>query len=196
MFRILLILFVLLSVGCTGRSHVAAVKSEVSSVVDRIFQSRYYDSYQERACGQNILGFVDALRAAGVDLSDYRMVKITNQGPGSLGMVNAQSARSIRFNRPAAVELNWYHHVILLDQANGLIYDFDYLTGPTTVRVSEYIDTMFSREPECSKPIRDLSTFCVGAQQKLATYLWEISPVTETDRPTELRMGEVLDLFR
>ena len=73
--------------------------------------------------------------AEGVNTEDYRIVKITNQGSGSgsgsLGMVNAQLARTILFNRPAAAE------------PTGTIYDFDYQASPTPVSVKSYIQSMF-----------------------------------------------------
>jgi hypothetical protein len=192
MTKLLPIILCLHILSCSNGPNSSTIKSEK---VESIFSERFFNNYQDRACGKNILGFAEALQAEGVNTEDYRIVKITNQGSGSLGMVNAQSARTILFNRPAAGELNWYHHVVLMHEPTGTIYDFDYQASPTPVAVKSYIQSMFLDEPECARPIRDLSTFCVGVNQKLDSYLWELSPVSPSAKPTSKMMREIFQSY-
>jgi hypothetical protein len=189
------ILCYLLLAACGGNVQGSKLKEDEITTIGTIFTDRYYNNYKDRYCGENILGFTTALTEVGVDLSQHKIVKITNEGVGSFGMVNAQSARSIRFNRPAAVELNWHHHVILLDELKGIVFDFDYMTSPTPVPIAQYIEAMYLDEPECAKPIQGLTAFCVGAKQKLDGYLWELSPVTSTSAPIRKTMREIMQSY-
>ena len=146
--------------------------SATSSMVSGLFTRHYNAHYQSGRCGDNIKGFVAALKAAGENLDHYRVVLIRNTGFSVFGMVNAELARGTSFNRPVAEERNWYHHVILVDTRTMNVFDFDYATKPTIVDLDHYIQFMFLNETECSN--RSERGFCAGEETKLDDYEWEV----------------------
>jgi len=156
-----------------------------------LFQKHYYEHYEERRCGQNVLSLAKALPAA----SGFYVVTIENKGFSVFGMVNAEAARGQSFRKPANVEANWYHHVILVDD-RGFVYDMDYTIEPSVVSMEEYLEKMFLDEPECEKS--GTGEFCGGRENKMKEYQLESTPADDVIHrrkvePKRAKLGEVLE---
>lgn len=158
--------------------------------LEKLFAQHFHNHYVDGRCGDNILKFARAIP----DPEGLHIVVIENKGFSVFGMVNAETTRGERFKKPAVVESNWYHHVVLLD-GDGRVYDFDYHITPTVMPIEEYIETMFLEEPECQTPRS--GEFCGGRDNKLKEYQLESTPVTkalarEETPPRKATLGEVL----
>jgi hypothetical protein len=134
--------------------------------IKEIFYDHFYNTYVQAECGNNARRLAQAI-ASHDNLADYFVVELTNEGGSVFGMVNAESARGQRFQRPEAIEANWYFHVFLVHK-NGIVYDFDFGIMPRTPHFTEYIREMFLDEPECRNP--NMGDFCVGEERKLKEY--------------------------
>ncbi len=139
----------------------------VAGNFDNIFEEHYFNHYEPRQCGKNVLNFVKAVKQSQGDVGLLHVVTIANKGLSVFGMVNAEKARGERFRRPADVEANWYHHVIVLDDS-GFVYDFDFGTIPRVIPMEDYLEDMFLNEPECEKLTS--GEFCAGRARKLKDY--------------------------
>lgn len=139
--------------------------------VTDLFEEHFEKNYQSRKCGQNIEAFARAIKKTHGDVDGFYVVSIVNKGFSVFGMVNAEKARSERFRKPAEDEVNWYHHVVLLDDG-GKVYDFDYGIEPKVMSFDDYIEHMFLDEEECRTGAAT-GEFCVGRDTKLKEYEFE-----------------------
>lgn len=145
---------------------------EPSLEVKEIFNDFYYDGYRERFCYQNIVSFIRLLHHKKVDLKKSRLIKITNDGVSSFGMVQAEFARPVYLEKKPK-EKNWYFHVIL--ERDGFIYDFDFSNQPEILRTEEYFEQMFLNESDKGLETR----MFVKKDKKLNQYLLKITPALE-----------------
>jgi len=155
--------------------------AETLKSIRLLFNDHYKNRYVRGRCGKNIMEFVKALKENGADLSSFRVVMITNKGGSLFGMIKAEAARSVRWGKPYVWDNNWEHHVILWDQKENAIYDFDYQIEPTKEKLDTYIENMFLREPACL-PNNDpyyASHGCIGRDVKLNDYMWETVPALD-----------------
>lgn len=127
-----------------------------------LFEKHFHEKYEPRYCGKNAQRFIEALQSAGEDLTRFYLVMIENKGGSVFGMLNAERARGWRFDKPAEEEVNWYHHVFVLDD-RGMVYDFDFTVTPQILPIGDYLEAMFLKE---NNPQR----FKVGRQKKLEHY--------------------------
>jgi hypothetical protein len=176
-----------LMIGCSSEdSKVSSAprmtrSASASAVVKEIFERHYVEEYRPRFCGINVQEFIRDLDNNGVDLSSFQVVYIENKGGSEFGMVKAESARTVRWNKPAAWVTNWEHHVIAIDSKTKIVYDFDYMVSPTLVKLDRYIESMFLDESACDKgPNADSYHACVGRDTKLDDYQWELIPAEDS----------------
>lgn len=141
-----------------------------SNDLSGLFEEHFRKHYKESSCGDNILRFARAAKALLGKADSLLVVVIANKGNSVFGLVNAEVARGERFKKPVETESNWYHHVILLDDA-GRVYDFDYGIEPKITPIEEYLEKMFLDEPECQQP--RYGEFCGGRENKLGEYIFE-----------------------
>ncbi len=171
-------------------------RAAAAPALEALFQNRFETHYQERRCGDNILGLVRAARDQGIALEEARILMIENMGYSTFGMINVELARgSGKAGAPG--ETNWYHHVIL--ESEGRIYDFDYTNQPTVMGVREYFERMFLDEAKDVQP----AFYHVGRENKLKDYTVEqhaalpyieaISRRQPTPKPLTARLRQYLD---
>lgn len=143
----------------------ADVKGEVRQ--DTVFSKAYNSQYSEGQCGQNIKRLLALWYKSKRSLTGVSVVVIENRGGSVFGMVNAERARSYRFDKPVVDEKNWYHHVIAVDE-KGFVYDYDFMTKPYVMKFKSYLYYMFLDEPECKT--KKSGEFCGGAKNKMQGY--------------------------
>ena len=76
-----------------------------------IFENHFNYKFRDRFCGPNTQSLLFDIRESGISLEGYQVVLVTNEGVSMFGLVNAMAARGSRWNKPAKVTSNWYHHV-------------------------------------------------------------------------------------
>jgi hypothetical protein len=137
-----------------------------------IFVDSFDHIYEQGRCGDNIQRLVQIYQKSGIDLSDSKIIEITNQGLSVFGLVNVEFARGaghLAFNETLGKEVrspgekNWYHHVVLLH--DGKIYDFDFGNYPSVLSPGDYFTKMFFQEL-----LSGYGTFYVGEREKRKNY--------------------------
>lgn len=171
-----------------------AVPAHAAPSIPEMFK-HFFETKYVPICGKNVFDFVKLLDAQS---KGFRVLSIENRGNTVAGQVNVERARGERFRKPAVVEMNYGHHVFLLDP-NGKVYDFDYTVTPTILPFPEYAEKMFLEEPECTKPV--YGEFCVGRAHKLKDYIIESTEaeavLTETNPPPiRVTLGEALENWK
>jgi hypothetical protein len=162
--------------------------------LETLFSTHFYRHYESGQCGKNIIKFIKAADAAGIDVSTMNVLFIENKGGSVFGMVNAEKATRSYHDG----EANWYHHVVAVDDA-GLVYDFDFTSTPRIIPIQDYIEEMFLDEIECSgDPADYFGQPCVGRDTKLKDYEISVTPANQllggNETPTKkMRMGKVLN---
>jgi len=168
--------------------------------VIQVFHQKYYTSYESGKCGRNILEFLRNASSFEQDLTDAKIIEITNEGFSVMGLVNAVFAREAGMMNPKFPQeglrrlpgsKNWYHHVVLLNK--GKIYDFDFGNTPSVLTVKDYFEKMFLSD---ANP-RD-SYFSVTRKDKLQDYKLTLRPALATlqvyDKNKENPKGEEIKL--
>lgn len=187
--------FALLALNLCLGTEVASASSSLES----LFVYHFHNVYQARQCGTNILKFVEAIEKQNGAVDNMRIVYIENKGFSYFGLLNAERGRSQRFEKPFVDEVNWYHHVIAVNE-EGWVYDFDYGIEPRIVHISEYLESMFLNENECSQSTA--SEPCIGRERKMADYQLEaVSAKEALARGSDLKqvtmtLGEVIENWR
>jgi hypothetical protein len=144
--------------------------------VKALFMETFDSGYESGKCGLNIMGLIRAADQKGIDLSQVKLVQITNEGFSVFGMVNVEMAREGGRLNPARTqrlpgETNWYHHVIL--EVENYIFDFDFTNGPVVLTKQQYFDAMFFSE------VKGKDNHYVGRENKMKDYKVSVTDARE-----------------
>ena len=124
------------------------------SIAHASFDSEFVDSfesgYKPSKCGPNITNFIKRLKGADENVSNSKVLTISNKGFSLFLLINAEYGRRTVLNANGELQepgqQNWYHHVILENE--GMIYDFDFGNTPEILSVKDYFEKMFLNESE------------------------------------------------
>ena len=135
---------------------------------DEEFVRSFESGYSPSKCGPNITSFVKRLKSSGEDVSEAKVLTISNKGFSLFLLINAEFGRRTRLDANGNLEQpgqqNWYHHVIL--ENKGKIYDFDFGNYPEVLSVKDYFEKMFLNESE----VNTHPAHKVGREIKLKDY--------------------------
>lgn len=148
-----------------------------SSDLKPLFAEHFRDHYAAGRCGTNVLAFLSDIAKNRGSVDGLYLVMFENNGFSGFGMVNVEAARDYIRDRWVETEKNWYHHVVAMDKS-GLIYDFDFTVKPRIVKGSDYIESMFLNETECTGQ-RSSGEFCIGRDTKLNEYSVKVLKASE-----------------
>ena len=136
--------------------------------VAELFEEHFHTKYIPGRCGINALNFIKSAEENFGAANELTIVSMKNTGLSVFGMINAEKTRGLRYQKPAVVEANWYHHAFVVDN-NGMVYDFDFGIEPRITHINEYLEEMFLNEPECENKGWS-GRFCAGRKYKLSDY--------------------------
>ncbi|RYZ65990.1 MAG: hypothetical protein EOP05_19800 [Proteobacteria bacterium] len=157
-----------------------------------VFESSFNSNYQSGQCGTNIMNLVKLANEEGVDLSNARVILITNESYFNFGMVGGFEARSSRLDKTTGKRIpyfelrSWYHHVFL--EHDGYIYDYDFGSEPRVTPVAEYVERMFLPEKRWS-----LGDKITSREDRLKGYRVEIRTAESTLQRSQEK-GELMTL--
>jgi hypothetical protein len=154
-----------------------------------VFESTFESNYKAGQCGINIMNLVKMAKEQGLDISQAKVIQITNKSSFNFGMVGAFEARGYRYPPPNREKIaytdlrSWYHHVVL--EHEGYIYDYDFGVEPRVLPVAEYFELMFLPEKKWS-----LGSNITSREDRLSGYQLEIHNAEDTLK-TKPGQGEI-----